>query len=114
MPNFHSVGAAPKRTRPERFTGRTFERIAIPAAELSRGPVRVFEKSQQHRFRVGRCPHDLIGQQELTELPIEIGARGRWRRLGEIFRDGVGIGVESGKSVPPPPGQKPAEETSWL
>src|SRR5947207_11869924 len=67
MPNFHSIGTALKRTRPERFTGRTFQRIAIPAAEIGRGPVGAFEEGQQRRLRVGRCAHDLIGQQELAE-----------------------------------------------
>ena len=103
-----------RRARPQRLADAAFERVGIPGAEPGGGLIRASEEPHQRRLRIGRGAHGVIGQHELAEARM----KGRGRRLDLTSAKpaglGIGVGVECGEVDAPPPGQKPADDTSWL
>jgi hypothetical protein len=90
----------PQQSRAPRLPDRTFERVAIPAAEIGRGMICALKKRSEHLIRIGRCAHDVIRQQKLPQLLIEVGARRRDLRVGKALGGRIGVGIEGRKVGP--------------
>jgi hypothetical protein len=56
----------------------------------------------------------IVRQETFPELRVEVRPIRHHLSVPKICRSGIGVGGKGRKSVPPPPGQKPAEETSSL
>src|SRR5246127_1113278 len=87
-------------SRAPRLPDRTFERVAIPAAEIGRGPICALKKRSEHLIRIGRCAHDGIRQEKLPKFPIEVGARRRDLRVGKALGGRIGVEIEGRKVGP--------------
>src|SRR4051794_19585618 len=83
---YRFFGGSRDPARPELFTDGAFKTTAIPAAEIGGGAVGAFKKGHQRRLRVRRFPDGVIGQQELSQLRIEIRSPGSARRIAKAFR----------------------------
>ena len=104
-----------QRPRPTRHAERAFQRCAIPAAEISSRSIGAVQKGHERCFRIARAPHGIIGQDKLAQALVEIRRRIRSHaHIGEAVWRRIGVGIEGREIDPPPPGQKPADDTSWL
>lgn len=80
--------------------------------ELGCSEIRALREGCQRYLWVSRLSHDIVRQKKFPELRVEVRPIGHHLRVRKICRSGIGIGVKAAKFVLPPPGQKPADETS--
>ncbi|MET4484166.1 hypothetical protein ABIB66_008737 [Bradyrhizobium sp. F1.13.3] len=94
------------------YAAGTIEGHTIPMTEVGCNEIRALHDGRQRYSRVNRLSQDFVKQKKFPELRVEVRPIGHHLSVRKICRSGIDVGGKGRKSVPPPPGQKPAEETS--